>query len=138
MDRAKLAAQLEVDERKCKRIYVDTVGKVTGGIGRNMTDRDFSDDEIVLMLKNDIYSVETDLDRNLPWWRGLSEARQNALANMCFNLGIVRLLTFKNMLKFLQAGRWDIAADEAKNSKWATQVGARADRIVNLIRKGEF
>lgn len=138
MDRAKLAAQLEIDEKRCRQIYVDTVGKVTGGVGRNLTDRGFSEDEIDLMLRNDIATAERELDHALPWWRSLNDARQNALANACFNLGINRLLGFKNALALLQAGRWDASAAEFLNSRWAGQVGDRAKRIADLIRKGEF
>lgn len=134
----KLAAQLEVDEGRRKRIYTDTVGKITGGIGRNLTDRDFSDDEIALMLKNDITIVEADLDRSCPWWRGMCDARQNVLANMCFNLGIKRLLGFKDTLATMQAGRYDAAAMGMLDSQWARQVGARAFRLATVMRKGEL
>lgn len=140
MDRAKLAAQLEVDEGKRNRMYLDTATppRWTAGIGRNLSDRAFSDDEIALMLQNDITIVESELDRKLPWWRQMSEARQNALANMCFQLGIDRLLGFKNALTLLQAGRWDAAAREFMDSKWGNQVPKRAQRVTDMIRKGEF
>jgi lysozyme len=136
VNRTALSAQLTVDEGKRTRIYLDSVGKWTGGVGRNLSDRPFSDDEIALMLANDIAIAEHELDRALPWWRSMTEARQQALCNMCFNLGIDRLLGFKKALMFLQAGRWDAAATEFLDSKWAKQVGARADRIADAIRKG--
>ncbi len=138
MDRTKLAAQLTIDEGRRPLVYYDSVGKITGGVGRNLTDRPFFDDEIALMLKNDIDLVEKDLDRRLPWWREMSEARQNALANMCFNLGISRLMLFVKALDHMRAGRYDAAAREMLNSKWAKQVGARAVRLAILMRKGEF
>lgn len=134
----KLAAQLVIDEGKRARIYTDTVGKVTGGVGRNLTDRPFSDDEIALMLKNDIATVEADLSRALPWWRSMTEARQNVLANMAFNLGISRLLGFVNMLTMMKAGRYDAAAQGMLDSTWARQVGARAIRLAAVMRSGEF
>lgn len=138
MNRAKLAAQLTVDEGRRALVYFDTVGKITGGVGRNLTDRPFSDDEIDLMLKNDIALVEQDLDRRLPWWREMTEARQNVLANMCFNLGINRLLNFVKTLDHMRAGRYDAAAREMLDSTWARQVGARAVRLAALMRKGDF
>lgn len=138
MNAQRLAAQLTIDEARRPRIYLDSVGKWTGGVGRNLSDRPFSDDEIDLMLANDIKGVERDLDRALPWWRTLTDARQNVLANMCFNLGIQRLLGFVNTLALVKAGRYDAAAAEMLNSKWATQVGARAIRLAATMRKGEF
>lgn len=138
MDRAKLAAQLNRDEGRKARMYLDTVGKWTGGVGRNLSDRPFSDDEIDLMLNNDIRMVENQLDANLPWWRQMSDARQCALANLCFNIGIASLLCFKNSLALLKDGRWDAAADAFLDSKWAKQVPNRAKRVTDQIRKGEF
>jgi len=138
MNAQRLAAQLTIDEGRRPRIYVDTVGKVTGGVGRNLTDRAFSDDEMDLMLKNDIKGTESDLDRRLPWWRQMSEARQNVLANMCFNLGIDRLLGFAKTLTLMKAARYDAAAAEMLDSLWAKQVGARAIRLAATMRKGEF
>ena len=138
MNAQRLAADLTIDEGRRPRIYVDTVGKVTGGVGRNLTDRPFSEDEMDLMLRNDIKGAEGDLDRRLPWWRQMSDARQNVLANMCFNLGIDRLLGFVNTLTLMKAGRYDAAAAEMLDSKWAKQVGDRAVRLAATMRKGEF
>lgn len=140
MDRSQLVAQLEREEGRKARIYLDnaTPPRWTAGVGRNISDRSFSDDEINLMLSNDIAIVEKALDANLPWWRSMSDARQNALAGMCFQLGINRLLGFKQTLALMQAGRWDAAAAEALNSAWASQTPARAKRVADMIRKGEF
>lgn len=138
MNAQRLAADLTVDEARRNRIYLDTEGNWTAGVGRNLSSRPFSDDEIDLMLSNDIRIVERDLDRVLPWWRQMSEARQNVLANMCFNLGISRLLKFVKALDFMRANRFDAAAQEMLDSKWAKQVGSRATRLAATMRKGEF
>jgi lysozyme len=138
MNRQKLEQQLAIDEGRRALIYTDTVGKITGGIGRNLTDRPFFDDEIALMLKNDVSLVEQDLDKRLPWWRDMTDARQNVLANMAFNLGINRLLGFGKTLAHMRAGEYDAAASEMLDSRWAKQVGARAVRLAALMRKGEF
>ena len=132
-----LKAQLTVDEGRKKRMYLDTVGKWTVGVGRNISDRDFSDDEIDLMLGNDINLIAGQLDRHLPWWRQMNDARQNVLANMCF-MGIGKLLGFKNTLAAMQAGRYDAAAKGMLDSLWARQVGDRAVRLAKVMRTGEL
>jgi len=134
----KLKAQLTIDEGRKKRIYVDTMNKITAGVGRNLTDRDFSDDEIDLMLTNDIELVERQLDIELPWWRSMNEARQTVLANMAFNMGIAGLLKFKNTLAAMLGGRYDDAAKGMLDSLWSRQVGARAQRLAAIMRTGEF
>lgn len=136
MNAQQLMAQLNIDEGRRKHIYPDTMGKITAGVGRNLTDRDFSEDEIDLMLQNDVRMVLQSLDKTYPWWKGMTEERQQVLANMAFNLGMAKLSAFKNFLKALQSGRWDMAADEMLNSAWAGQVGARAVRLAQRMRKG--
>lgn len=138
MNIPKLQAQLVIDEGKKKRVYTDTVGKLTVGVGRNISDRDFSDDEIALMLANDITIVEKALDINVPWWRQMNDARQNVLANMCFNMGWQRLSQFKNTLSAMLTGRFDDAAKGMMDSLWAKQVGDRAKRLAEMMRTGEF
>ena len=138
MDVDKLHQELRRDEAERTKPYIDSVGKVSIGVGRNLDDVGVRPDEIQLMLKNDVADVIYDLDTRYPWWRKMTTARQNALANMCFNLGIVRLSGFKNMLALLALGKYDQAAAEALNSKWAGQVGDRAKRIAELFRKGTY
>ena len=88
------------------------------------------------MLESDIAHAAADLDRALPWWRGLSEARRRALLNMAFNLGLPRLLGFTAMLADLESGDFAGAARETIDSRWARQVGARAQRIATLLAEG--
>jgi len=138
MNEERLYADLIRDEGKRTRPYRDTVGKWNIGVGRNLDDVGLREDEIALMLRNDVTSVVRDLDKNFPWWARMTPARQNALANMCFNLGIVRLSGFKHTLALLEAGQYEAASVEVLKSKWATQVGARADRIARLFQKGTY
>jgi len=138
MELERLYSDLRRDEGTRVKPYKDTVGKLSIGVGRNLDDVGVRPDEIQLMLSNDVAGVVYDLDTRYPWWRKMTSARQNALANMCFNLGIVRLAGFKNMLAHLALGKYDQAADEALNSKWAGQVGERAQRIAELFRKGVY
>lgn len=114
------------------------VGKLSIGIGRNLTDIGITREEAVVLMASNIAGVVRDLDRNLPWWRQMNDARQNVLANMCFNLGINRLLGFKNTLAMMQAGRYDAAAAGMLDSLWAKQVHERAVRLARRMSTGEF
>jgi lysozyme len=64
-DRALLLVELERDEGRRLRPYVDTAGKVTIGVGRNLTDVGITDDDCDRMLAEDIARAEADLDRTL-------------------------------------------------------------------------
>lgn len=129
-----LAAELERDEGLRLLPYKDSVGKTTIGIGRNLDDVGISEAEARAMLAADIARVEADLDRELTWWRKLDEDRQRVLANMAFNLGVAKLLTFKNTLGSIFVGDYQAAADAMLASKWASQVGPRATRLAARMR----
>jgi lysozyme len=136
MNLAQLERELTLDEGKRNKVYKCTAGKNTIGIGRNLDDVGLSDDEISYLLRNDINRVCADLDRELPWWRQLSEARQRVVANMCFNLGIRGLLGFKNTLAAMREGRYKDAAAGMRSSKWASQVNDRAERLAKIMEVG--
>ena len=58
------------------------------------------------------------------------------MANMCFNLGVTRLLKFKKFLTAIESKDWDNAAAEMMDSRWAVQVGPRAIRLKDRVLKG--
>ncbi len=117
--------------------YKDSVGKLTIGVGRNLDDKGITKEEAMHLLLNDIYDTMSDLDRTLPWWRGLDEVRKAILINMCFNLGLPRLMTFRKMLKALEDRNYELAAKEMLDSKWAKQVGNRAIELSEMMRTGK-
>lgn len=131
-----LKQELILDEAMKLKPYRCTAGALTIGVGRNLDDVGLTKEEALYLLDNDIRRVCEELDRRLPWWRTLSDARRRAVANMAFNLGTVRLLGFRKALTALEAGDYVKAADEFYNSRWSGQVGARATRLCNMIRDG--
>lgn len=133
-----LRKQLQLHEGVRDRIYRDTVGKMTVGVGRNLTDVPFSADEIGLMFTNDLRRSQSGLDKIAPWWRDLDQVRQRILLDMCFNLGARSLAGFVNTLKAIQERRFDDAAAGMEASKWYGQVGDRAKRLVAMMRTGQL
>lgn len=129
-----ITADLKRDEGLRLKPYYDSVAKLTIGYGRNLDDVGISEIEAEILLDHDIAASRADLDRALPWWRGLPAPQQRGLINMAFNLGLTRLLGFKRMLAALRADDGARAAKEALDSKWAGQVGERAQRIAVLYR----
>lgn len=136
MDMKRLVEDLKRDEGLRLKPYRCTAGKLTIGVGRNLDDVGVTEAEAEMLLAGDVGKATADLDRALPWWRNLSDARQRALANMCFNLGLTRLMGFRGMLAALESGDFDGAAEAALDSAWARQVGERATRIAAMFREG--
>lgn len=135
-DYDRLRHDLLRDEGLRLKPYRDSVGKLTIGVGRNLDDLGITEREAMDLLANDIARTEVELDRALPWWRDLTDGRQRALLNMAFNLGVPRLVGFRRMLAALAGGEYETAAVEALDSQWARQVGDRARRIADLLRRG--
>jgi lysozyme len=131
-----LIADLRRDEGLRLKPYRCTAGKLTIGYGRNLDAKGITEAEAEDLLRDDVAGVFAELDRALPWWRDLSEGRQRGLANMAFNLGVPRLLGFRLMIGALRRSDYEEAARQALDSKWARQVGDRAERIAKLIREG--
>ena len=138
-----IISQLKRDERLRLLPYSDSVGKLTIGYGRNLEDEGISPAEAEILLTDDIARAKADLDQYLPWARQLDDARYGVLLNMCFNMGIgdatkgTGLLGFKHTLALVQAGDYVGASKAMLQSKWAVQVGARANpRLANQMATG--
>lgn len=131
-----LEEDLMRDEGFRSKPYRDTNGILTIGYGRNLESVGLSKEEALYLLRRDIQAARAALEENLPWWRTLVPARRDALTNMCFNMGIGKLLEFRKMLALMKLGDFKKAGREALDSDWAKQVGARAIRIANAISNG--
>ena len=126
---------LKRDESFRSKPYKDTVGKLTVGYGRNLDDVGISKREAEELLRYDVIVANREL-LSFPWYDSLTSCRKRALLNMMYNLGFTRFNKFKKMIKAFKTRDYETAADEALDSKWARQVGSRAERIANLIRQG--
>jgi len=138
---SKLMTMLKRHEGIETHAYVDSVGKVTIGVGRNIDAKGglgLSEEEIDFMLGNDIDRVEDELASNFSWFVDLDEARYDALINICFNLGLPRLLKFENALAAMASEDYNLAAIEFLDSRWAQQVGQRAIELSLMIETGEY
>jgi lysozyme len=121
---------IEGNEGRMHLPYKDTVGKLTIGVGFNLTDVGLYDEEIDFILR-----MKLMLPLKIATWEALSKDQQLCLMDMYYNLGWPRLSKFKRMLKHIDDGKYDKAAEELLNSKYASQVGQRAKRNADLLRK---
>jgi len=137
MDVETLKSLLIKHEGFRKYPYVDTVGKVTIGVGHNLTDNGLSSVQVLNLLEDDIAATVAFLDAECPWFKDLDGVRQIAIADMAFNLR-ERLLQFKNTIAALERKDWDAAANGIESSLFAKQVGKRAQDIAQMIRTGEL
>jgi len=117
--------------------YVDSVGKITIGIGRNLTDKGISAEESRMFFYRDVADAMQDVLHCFSCYEQLSRPRQLVLISMAFNLGRERLSKFVRFIGAVHLGKYDEAAAEMLNSKWAEQVGTRATTLAHMMRTNE-
>lgn len=130
-----LKSDLKRHEGYKTRLYSDSVGKLTIGVGHNIDDLGLDEPVIELQLKFDIDRAIAVATRYLPDISKLSEARQRAIVNMAFNLG-GKIAQFVRLKEAIESEDWVRAKNEMLSSKWARQVGDRADELAKLIEMG--
>ena len=136
MNQAALIDSLIKHEGLKLKPYKCTADKTTIGVGRNLDDNGITEVEAMLLLKNDIDTCVTELDRTRPNWRQHNEIRQNVLVEMVFNLGMPRLNKFTKMWAALEAKDYNEAAKQMRDSVWARQVKGRAVTLAEKMRLG--
>ncbi|QKN87896.1 lysozyme [Acinetobacter phage vB_AbaP_Alexa] len=139
--RENIIRSLRGEEGEVLHEYKDHLGYSTIGIGRLIDKRKgggITSDEAAYLLGNDVDKVIDQLNKRLPWWSKLDEARRGVLVNMAFQMGIDGLLGFKNTLAMIQAGNYESAARGMLQSKWAQQTPSRAKRMAEQMRSGQW
>jgi lysozyme len=139
-DRLRLRAQVKTDEGFRGQLYRDSEGNLTIGYGRLMEPSrggGIARDEAEYLLANDLRTAERLCEGMEPYLE-LSPVRQAVLVNMCLNLGAAKLHTFKRLFSALIQQEYEHAASEMLASKWAGQVGARAVRLAEQMKTGQW
>lgn len=136
-----LKQQLKDMEGSVPYAYQDSLGFWTIGVGRLIDKRKggaLSPEEIDFLLDNDIRKVRAQVFVRFPWTVNLDEARNGALINMAFQLGIEGLAGFANTLAAIRDGHYDHAGELMLDSLWAKQTPVRARRLSRQIATGEW
>ena len=118
--------------------YVDSVGLTTIGYGWCIDRRPLSRDEAALILLSQLSDTQELLFEHLPWIAELDEVRHAVLVDMAFNLGVHGLLAFTRTLAAVRDGRYADAARLMLESKWASQVKTRSQRLSRMMLTGAW
>jgi len=136
----KLRDQLKRHEGVRTHAYKCSANMITVAVGRNIDENGglgLSMDEIDYLLDNDIKRCKREL-LAYSWFIDLDSVRQDAMVNLCFNLGFSRLSLFTNALAAMDEANYERAAMEFLDSRWARQVGKRSQDIAHMIRTGKY
>jgi len=128
-----LIKQLKLHEGLELFPYPCTSKKMTIGVGRNIEDNGISENEAEFLLDNDINRCIEECTAVFFFFKTLTQIRQRVLIDMCFNLGISRLMKFPKMISALERSDWLEAAKEMLDSDWSKQVGKRSLRLAHYM-----
>lgn len=118
--------------------YLDSLGNLTIGVGRNLDEVGISEPEAFYLLERDIDRAMEDLKRNCLWFEKLDDVRQAVLIDMCFNIGWLGLSKFHKTLGLVEVGDFKQASEEMLDSTWADQVGRRAVALSKMMDSGKW
>ena len=133
MDMNRLLKSVKEHEGYRNKVYLDSLGKRTVGVGHLcvedfwVDDREYSEDMLMNILKDDLKNAIEGAERLLKGCRILDSLAREIVIEMVFQLGETGVSKFKNMLKALEEGPdYLTAAIEMLDSKWAKQTPNRA------------
>jgi len=133
--RDKLVDQIIEHEGLKLKPYHCPAGKLTIGVGRNLEDKGISQKEAVFLLKNDIDECIADLEGLFKEkFDSFPEQVKMVLIDMRFNLGATGFRSFRKMIKAVNESDFDKASKEMKDSNWYSQVGKRAETLVEMMK----
>ena len=137
--------QLKIDEGIKHECYLCSENVPTFGIGHKIlpTDPEYnmplgtavSEKRIWEVFQDDLSIAVNGCEIlfSTPVWATFPDEVQEVCVNMMFNLGRPRYSKFTKHLAALRAHDWPEAGAEARDSRWHTQVGNRAERLCQKL-----
>jgi lysozyme len=122
--------------------YTDSTGNATIGYGHKLTPEEIksgiykngiSKEQADMLYQKDKTNHISEFYNREPWAKTLPYAKRRALEDMAFNMGPAYLGKFPSARQNLQTGNYNKAAQQFLNSKYAKQVGNRANENAQLI-----
>ena len=133
MNMKRLLASVKKHEGYRNKVYLDSLGKRTVGVG-HLCVEDFWEDNkeyeekfLLTILEHDLETAIKASERLLKDCPILDSLAREIIIEMVFQLGETGVSKFKNMLKALKEGPdYQTAAIEMLDSRWAKQTPERA------------
>lgn len=134
----KLRESVKLHEGFRAKAYKDTVGVWTVGYGTNLQTLEVSEALAAEWLDQRLDEARRYAETHAPEYAALSEARRDVVVEMIYNLGPAGYMGFVNTRKAMADGRFADAARGMLASKWARQVGRRAERLARQMETGQY
>lgn len=127
-------------EGKINKIYKDSLGLKTFGVGHLVLDSDdleegieYSDEVVMEYFEKDFKVAVADAHKYIDE-DTIPEDVFGVIIEMCFQLGYPRLCGFKKFKAALEEGNLEEAHVQMLDSRWAKQTPQRANQLAEIVR----
>ena len=142
MNLERLLESVKKHEGYRNKVYLDTLGKRTVGVGHLCVedfwedDKEYEESFLMEILEKDLSEAIKGAN-DLMAEHGCMDINEKAheiLIEMVFQLGKTGVSKFKNMWKALSGLEYSAAADQMLDSRWAKQTPNRANGMADVMR----
>jgi lysozyme len=112
-------------------VYKDTLGFDTIGYGTKLP---LSTYEARMLLESRLTKMIKELEEKEPFVNSLTLAKQEIIAEMCYQLGVNGVLKFVGMWKALKNNDFKEASVQMLDSRWAKQTPNRAEKLAYKMK----
>ena len=142
MDMDRLLASVKKHEGYRNKVYLDTLGKRTVGVGHLCVEDFWEDDKeyeekfLMTILEHDLSDAIKGANDLLAenGCMDMNEKAHEIIIEMVFQLGKTGVSKFRNMWKALSALDYFTAAEQMLDSRWAKQTPNRANGMADIMR----
>ena len=142
MNLERLMESVKQHEGYRNKVYLDTLGKRTVGVGHLCTedwwedDKEYEEEFLLKILEEDLQeAIEGASTLMLQHdCSDIDEKAHEIIIEMVFQLGMTGVSKFKNMWKALSEHNYTGASYEMLDSKWAKQTPNRAKSMAELMK----
>ena len=142
MNMDRLLKSVKEHEGYRNKVYLDSLGKRTVGVGHLCVEDFWEDDKeyeekfLLTILEHDLKSAIKSAERLCSDCPDLDDLAKETIIEMVFQLGETGVSKFRNMWKALKQTppQYGVAATEMLDSRWAKQTPGRAKEMSDHMR----
>ena len=142
MNMERLMQSVKAPEGYRNRVYLDSLGKRTVGVGHLCVEdhwednREYSEEMLMKVLKDDLKNAIEGAEELCSDCPDLDDLAKEIIVEMIFQLGKTGVSKFRNFWKALRLDPpdYDTAATEMLDSRWAKQTPGRAKEMSGHMR----
>jgi GH24 family phage-related lysozyme (muramidase) len=123
---------ITMNEGRWTKMYLDSKGYHTIGIGHNLDSMPISDKAVDLIFEDDINIAVSEIKKVILDFDNIDGPRQIALIDMMLNKGLPVFMRSTEFLNAIKKKDWELAASECSTER------PRSVKIAKILREGKL